>query len=286
MLNSDSGINNYMLTRTSLFSLLFTLLGCSVHAQDIVATPGTYELLEGTTIQFDTRSNTRSGKVSSYRWRIITGKGATLVNADQARVTFAAPAIDEDKRLFTLQLELVYEKGKPSTAQLNIQVHKKTSNKKEKKRTSPWVSGTIGFGFGYLWGSWWPYPPLIVIPCPPPETIWPPEEVPPIAVPLPEDPDYSDWVAENPDIVAEYFDETDLTTDTMPIDETTPVADEVPMDLEIPADMMDEPEPAIIEPVPEPMPDLGSEPGLMDTPVDLPMEMDMPMDMDMDLMLD
>ena len=105
-----------------MLALVISLTSAPISAQDIVATPGTYELLEGSTMQFDARSSDGGGTVANYRWSIISGQGASLVNADQPRVTFVAPAIDEAERLFTLQLALEYAKGKPSTAQLNIRV--------------------------------------------------------------------------------------------------------------------------------------------------------------------
>ena len=252
------------------FITVLVLLFCNtLAAEEIVATPGTYELLEGTTMQFDARSNERSGDVKSYRWSIIAGEGASLVNANEARVTFVAPAIGEDTRLFTLQLALEYNKGDPSTAQINIRVHRKTKEKTV-SRTSPWVSGTIGFGFGYLWGGWWPHPPLIVIPCPPPETEWPPEEIPPIAMPLPEDPEFDDWAELNPDLAEADVDDAGLEAEALPVDE-----DPLPSEIDIETAPM-------IEPAPheDPMPAFEPEPEPMDMPMDMPM--DFPMDMPMD----
>ena len=134
----------------------------SLYAQQLSSSPGTYELLEGNSMQFNARENSRSGEVKRYRWEIVAGEGAILTNSDQPRVTFHAPAIAENIRFFNLQLTLEYERGNPSRAQINIRVHKKSPSI-QTRRTSPWVSGTIGFGLGYLWGGWWPYPPLIVI---------------------------------------------------------------------------------------------------------------------------
>ena len=270
---------------------LFFSSAATLYAQEITATPGTYELLESTTMQFDARANDKSGKVISYRWEIVSGKGGRLVNVNQPRVTFVAPAIDEKRRLFTVLLSLEYEKGKPSQARINIRVHKK-NKETTKRRSSPWVSGTIGFGFGYLWGGWWGYPPLIVIPCPPPETIWPPEEIPPIAVPLPEDPDFDDWAARNPELVEAYLDDAGLTPEMLPGDEDLPAVDEPsPGDRQVPEEIAIEPVPELTtpdsmeavpgaEPAPEiqPVPEPAPETMPMDTPMDMPMEMDIPFD--------
>lgn len=163
----------------------------ALSAQAITPTPGTYELLEGKSMQFDARQKDAKVSADRYEWQVIHGEGAGLLNADSARVTFVAPTkLEEDTRNFTLQLTTHYPKGnKPSQAQINIRVHRKTKEVVSRER-NPWLYGTVGFGFGYLWGGWWPYPPLIVIPSPPPGEIWPPEEVPPVAVPLPEDPSF------------------------------------------------------------------------------------------------
>ena len=174
-------------------------------------------------MQFNAQENSRSGEVKLYRWEIVAGEGASLTNADQSRVTFHAPAIAENIRFFNLQLMLEYERGNPSRAQINIRVHKKSPTI-QTRRASPWVSGALGFGFGYLWGGWWPYPPLIVIPCPPPDTWWPPEELLPIAaVPLPRDPYYEEWVSIHPDEAELYLGMDELSTQTVPSEEVDPV---------------------------------------------------------------
>ena len=270
-----------MLKHSNFAVLLIFFLTYSLHAQDIVATPGTYELLEGASMQFDARSNERSGQVKRYRWEIVAGQGASLINADQARVTFRAPSIKENTRLFTLQLSLEYQKGEPSTAQINIRVHRK-SKVKAKQRTSPWVTGSIGLGFGYLWGSWWPYPPLIVIPCPPPDTTWPPEEVPPVAVPLPEDPSFAEWAAKNPDVAERYLEGAGMVPDSLPAAEAEPVVeDRMAIERDIKMETVGKPTPSI-EPAPSaqpvPAPDLEQTP--MDTSMDTGVDLDMDMDMD------
>ncbi len=251
--------------------LLMFFLGYSLHAEEIVATNGTYELLEGTSMQFDARSNERSGQVKRYRWNIVAGQGASLVSADQARVTFRAPSIDENTRLFTLQLSLEYHQGKPSTARINIRVHRK-SKVKAAQHTSPWLAGGIGLGFGYLWGSWWPYPPLIVIPCPPPDTNWPPEEVPPVAIPLPEDPSFADWASNNPELAERYLEDAGLSPGVRPALETNPA---VEMQRAAERNMQGK---AVAEPVPsidpEPMVQPMPEPDLEPTDVDMDMDME------------
>lgn len=150
------------------------------------------------------------------------------------------------------------------------------------QRTSPWVTGGLGLGFGYLWGSWWPYPPLIVIPCPPPETIWSPEEVSPVAVPLPEDPSFADWAAQNPDVAEGYLEETGVAPSVRPAVEAESEVDaRMAVERDIQREAVAEPAPSI-EPTPNiepesftpPMPEPSPEP--MDMPMDVPM--DMPMD--------
>ena len=150
-------------------------------------------------MQFNARQDKQKDKATEFEWAIVHGNGGRLLNARSPWVTFIAPSkINEDSRNFTLELRTRYASGlKPSKAQINIRVHRKTE-KIVKRKTSPWLHGTIGFGFGYMWGGWWPYPPVIVIPCPPPGVIIPPEELLPIPVPLPEDPDYGEWLAEHP----------------------------------------------------------------------------------------
>ncbi len=178
--------------------LAFGLIMVPGHAltQEITAAPGTFELVEGGSMYFDGRPKAGAPEVQRYQWQIFSGEGAQLVDADQARVQFIAPMIDEDTRSFTLQLTLHYASGKQAAAQTRIRVHRKQP--KVVYRDSPWRSG-IGFGFGYFWGAWWPYPPVIVIPCPPPGGVILPEDLEPIAVPLPEDPEFDEWATEHPE---------------------------------------------------------------------------------------
>ncbi len=178
--------------------LLVFLISNASWAQEITATPGTYELLEGATMQFNGKVQQGAPQPERYQWEIFSGDGAQLVGANQARVTFIAPVINESSRNFTLQLNLHYADGKSSAAQINVRVHKKTS-KVRARRTGPWLSGAIGFGFGYLWGDWWPWPPIVVIPCPWPDIIWYPDDYDPIVMPYDNDPQYNDWLSENPD---------------------------------------------------------------------------------------
>jgi hypothetical protein len=248
-------------------------------AQEITPTPGTYELLEGKSMQFDARQ--KEAKVSADRceWQIVHGEGGRLLNADSARVTFVAPStLEEATRNFTLQLTTHYPKGnKPSQAQINIRVHKKTEKVVARDR-SPWLHGTIGFGFGYLWGGWWPYPPLIVIPPPPPGEVLPPEEVPPVAVPLPEDPSFDTWAENNPDIADDYFVDDGPSVqpaDEVPVDEALPVTGDAAIEPSV------EPIPEVsIEPAPAPegpgtmdsMDSMDTMDATMGTPMDMPME--------------
>lgn len=167
---------------------------------------GTYELIEGSFLQFDARENKNSGKITRYQWRILEGMGAKLDNADGPKVTFHAPMIKFDQKTYRLQLQMDYANGKPSTADVYVRVHKKSAIDTH-KRKSPWLTGNIRFGFGYLWGAWWPHPPIIILPCPPPETVWPPESFPPIAVPMREDPSYNNWAEAHPAIVENYLQE-------------------------------------------------------------------------------
>lgn len=260
------------------------LMTFTVAAQQITPTPGTYELLEGASMQFDARQKKKKVKAAGFEWAVVSGSGAKLLNAKSSRVTFVAPTkINEDNRNFTLELITRYPNGqKPSKAQINIRVHRKTE-KIVKRTTSPWLHGTIGFGFGYLWGGWWPYPPVIIIPPPPPGEIWPPEEIPPIAVPLPEDPSYDEWVAQNPDVAEPILSDTEIQPEELPA--------------EVDLQLTDTDVPEAIQPV-ESAPDLSIEPASlpesditpapmdfqepmdMSEPMDMPMmEMDMPMDL-------
>ncbi len=248
---------------------------------EIVATPGTYELVEGASMQFDGRPKKGSRKISRYRWEIISGGGAKLLNKDQSRVTFVAPVIKEKSRQFTLQLTSHYQNAKPSKAQINIRVHKKSKNS-AKRSSSPWVSGSIGFGFGYLWGGWWPYPPLIVIVPPPPGEILPPEEIPPIAVPLPEDPSYEDWIKDNPDFGGADYGDAEL----LPESDLEGLSPEPGLEAEpMPVTRDIEPGPDIVPaPLPEAQPLPVDEPEVFPAEIPEPMLMDdVPMDMDMDM---
>jgi hypothetical protein len=243
-------------------------------AQEITPTPGTYELLEGKSMQFDARQKEAKITAERYEWQVVHGEGARLLNPTSARVTFVAPSkIEEDSRNFTLQLTTHYPKGnKSSEAQINIRVHKKTKKVVARDR-SPWLYGGIGFGFGYLWGGWWPYPPVIIIPPPPPGEVWPPEEVPPVAVPLPEDPSYDEWAADNRDIAQSYLGEID--TDAEPLPDEPPLSE---LDPATAAESI-EPAPEVsIEPAPISAPETFD----MPEPRDVPEPMDMPMDMPMD----
>ena len=76
-----------------LVGLVLALISAATIAQEIVATPGTYELVEGATMQFDGRSKENERRIDRYQWEIIAGNGAQLQNADQPRVTFVAPRI-------------------------------------------------------------------------------------------------------------------------------------------------------------------------------------------------
>ena len=100
----------------------------SVAAQEITPTPGTYELLEGKSMQFDARQKDAKVTADRFEWQIVAGEGARLLNANSARVTFVAPSkLEEESRNFTLQLTTHYPKGnKSSEARINIRVHKKT----------------------------------------------------------------------------------------------------------------------------------------------------------------
>ena len=92
----------------------------ALSAQAITPTPGTYELLEGKSMQFDARQKDAKVSADRYEWQVIHGEGAGLLNADSARVTFVAPTkLEEDTRNFTLQLTTHYPKGNnPSQAQI------------------------------------------------------------------------------------------------------------------------------------------------------------------------
>ncbi len=293
-------------------------------AQEITASPGTYELVEGTSMQFDGRPTEKSGAIQGYRWSIVSGEGGKLSGADKARVTFHAPAIKEKTRLFTLQLDLQYASGKPSSAQINVRVHRKGKTEVVHK-SSPFLSASIGFGFGYLWGGWWGFPPLIVIPCPPPGIVLPPEALLPIAVPLPEDPGYGDWLGANPDwadlLTAEaLLPETVLPEaggagETIPPPEAAvqpepepappepavqpepppePVAQPEPAPQPLPEPVIEAPQPMIqpAEPIiaPAPMPAeppvIEAAPMPMDEPPMIEMPMEMPMDIPMDIPMD
>jgi hypothetical protein len=187
-----------MTNRKSLFLVLLLLVFPVAHAQKITATPGTYELLEGATMEFNGKPSQGQVAPVGYHWEIFSGQDGQLVNADQAKVTFIAPLLKEETRSFTLQLTLAYAKEKSSSAQIRINVHRKSRNSRQ-RRSGPWLSGAIGFGFGYLWGGWWPYPPIIVIPCPLPGEIILPEDLLPIATPYGDDPEYDGWIADNPE---------------------------------------------------------------------------------------
>ena len=63
----------------------------SVAAQEITPTPGTYELLEGKSMQFDARQKDAKVTADRVEWQIVAGDGARLLNANSARVTFVAP---------------------------------------------------------------------------------------------------------------------------------------------------------------------------------------------------
>jgi hypothetical protein len=277
-----------------IFFLVSILWAVSASAAKITATPGTYELLEGKSMQFDARGKGTKSKPTQFEWEVIAGKGARLLNSSTARVVFVAPGkISEDVRNFSLQLTSHYAKGqKPSKAQINIRVHKKT--KKVIRHTkSPWLHGRVGFGYGYLWGGWWPHPPVIIIPPPPPGVIWPPEEIPPVAVPLPEDPSFGDWAKENPGVAEPYLGDADMAPEPLP---TEPSAVELPIaETEPPIAVQPiEPVPEVsIEPAPgpelspEPMPTPTPEPEVVPEPMPEPMDIPEPMDMPMmDIPLD
>lgn len=182
-----------------LSSLFLLIVSLSAWGAEITPSPGTYELLAGSSMTFDGRPKEGQSKPQSYEWQIFSGEGAYLDNPNQARVTFHAPAaIEEESRSYTLQLTLGYASGKTSSAQIRVRVHRKNPKVVVRER-SPWLHVSMGFGFGYLWGGWWPYPPLIVIPCPPPDFILLPHEVAPIALPVADDPAYGEWMAANPE---------------------------------------------------------------------------------------
>jgi hypothetical protein len=267
-----------MINRYIFYVILVPLffLTSPASAKDITPTPGTYELLEGASMQFNARQSKQKVKASELEWVIVHGSGGKLLNARSPRVTFVAPSrVNEDTRSFTLELRTRYPNGlKPSKAQINIRVHRKTE-KIVKRKASPWLHGTVGFGFGYLWGGWWPYPPVIIIPPPPPGEIWPPEEIPPIAVPLPEDPSFNEWAAQNPDLADPLLVDTEVQPE------------QLPAVIEQPLIEIDGPE--AFQPI-ESAPELSIEPAPLSEPEITPMIMDTPepmdtpmMDMDMDM---
>ena len=250
------------------FGLLFSL---NAGAQSIAPTPGTFDMVEGTTMQFDGRPPEVAPPISRYHWEIFSGEGGLLSDPSQPRVTFTAPLVSESIRYFTLQLTLTYASGKKSSTQMNLRVHRK--QKTTVYRSSPWLGTGIGFGFGYLWGGWWPYPPVIVIPCPPPGVILPPEDLEPVPLPLPEDPDFDAWLAENPEWSdaldpGDPLDDALWGADVVDVDPVGAEIEPVTGDMERMAEEMDALEPMIeAEPMiePAPMPDDMDMPG-MDMP--------------------
>ncbi|MEH6552328.1 MAG: hypothetical protein V7744_20315 [Pseudomonadales bacterium] len=244
-----------------LTTLSLLALSCGIHAAEISATPGTYELVEGSSMQFDGKPKAGAPDIKNYQWHIFSGEGAKLLNANQAKATFVAPSIKEETRLYTLQLTLQYTSGKESSAQINIRVHRK-SKTVQRRSSSPWISGAIGFGFGYLWGGWWDYPPIVVIPCPLPDIILLPEDLEPFVMPMELDPGYNDWIDDNPSWDEAYIDEeadfndNDL-IDAAPMLEENPELFDEPM---IEAAPMIEPAPMM----PEPMDDMMDMGGGMD----------------------
>ena len=245
--------SGYLALYLPILCACLTLLAAGTRAQDITATPGTFELVEGGSMYFDGRPQESAPDVQRYQWQIFSGEGGQLVGADQARVQFIAPRIDEDTRSFTLQLTMHYASGKQAAAQTRIRVHRKRD--RVVYRDSPWQAG-IGFGFGYYWGAWWRYPPVIIIPCPPPGGIILPEDLEPIAVPLPEDPGFTEWAAEHPD-----WDDIHENRDPLP---------DAMLDMAEPWDAIEDPQSEILTPLIEPTVEdaMESDSGMMPEPID------------------
>lgn len=243
--------------RAYYLAVLLLAFAGAVSAQTITATPGTYELVAGSSMQFDGRPAEGQAEPVAYQWEIFSGEGASLVDADSHKVTFVAPAAVEETRSYTLQLTLTYDASRASSAQVRVRVH--PGGNVVRRRSSPWVGGTIGFGFGYLWGGWWGYPPLIVIPCPPPGIDVLPEDLEPVLLPLPEDPGYDDWLADHPEWADLYDEEAELPASTwdeeaaleleQEIDELELEAEAAAIEQQLEDEMDSMPEP-VIEPEP------------------------------------
>lgn len=132
--------------------------------------PPQYEVFEGVAVQFDGKVKSGSNvEVTGYEWKIISGTGGSLLDANSSKVTFVAPGISSDKETFILELTTTYKNGKTGRARMNILVHKRPASEPQKvvKETTivrdsytPWV----GFGLGYIWSR--PIYVPIYIPCP------------------------------------------------------------------------------------------------------------------------
>ena len=90
----------------SLILILFLCAACNAAIPQTDAgiqatqSPGQYDVLEGTAVQFRAQGSESNPNVERYNWEIIEGEGGRLLNAENSVVTFYAPNTDADIESF------------------------------------------------------------------------------------------------------------------------------------------------------------------------------------------